>query len=161
MPNQLAFIKNGQVVTTDLILAKVFNKKSTEVRRAIKNLKFNEKFRANNFLHSTCIDPCKKECPSYLITKEGFFLLSVRMSGKKTESEQIQYIHVFNLEESNLNISIHMFNELCRSVEAIKSDIQQFAYSEMKKKYIQLSLEKCLKDVKENLQLDLFTNIER
>ena len=31
----------------------------------------------------------------------------------------------------------------------------------MKKKYIQLSLEKCLKDVKENLQLDLFTNIER
>ena len=160
MPNQLTFMKNGQAVTTDLIVAKVFNKTPTAVRRAITNLKCNEKFRASNFLQSPYRDPCGKRCSSYLITKDGFFLLSIRMNGKKTEALKIQYMDAFNQLDRNLNISIHMFNELCRYVETRKSDIQQAACREMSNKHVQFTLEKCLNNVQENLQLDLFGDIE-
>ncbi len=49
-------IQNGHAVTTDLLIAKAFNKTPSSVRRAIRNLKCSEEFRLHNFAHTSYID---------------------------------------------------------------------------------------------------------
>ena len=149
-------IQNGQAVTTDVLIAKAFNKRPSSVRRAIKNLNCSEEFRLHNFAHTSYIDQQGKKQPSYLITKDGFVLLVMGFTGKDATEFKIQYIEAFNEMEKYLQSEFKQFNDMCQRFNLRKDDVSKSARNMVfwkRDKPILLSL---IENSKNRLQLDLF-----
>ncbi|MFC6166661.1 Rha family transcriptional regulator [Acinetobacter terrestris] len=158
---ELISIKNGQVVTTDLLIAKAFNKRPSSVRRAIKNLKCSQEFRLHNFAYTYYIDQQGKKQPSYLITKDGFILLVMGFTGKDATEFKIQYIETFNEMEKYLQSEFKQFNNICQRFNLRKDDVSKSARNMVfwkRDKPIFLDL---IERSKKRLQLDLFKNNEQ
>ena len=153
-------IQNGHAVTTDLVIAKAFNKTPSSVRRAIRNLKCSEEFRLHNFAHTSYIDQQGKKQPSYLITKDGFVLLVMGFTGKDATDFKIQYIEAFNEMEKYLQSEFKQFNDMCQRFNVRKDDVSKSARNMVfwkRDKPILLSL---IENSKNRLQLDLFQDAE-
>ena len=155
---KLITIQNGQAVTTDLLIAKAFNKRPSSVRRAIKNLNCNEEFRLHNFVHTSYIDQQGKKQPSYFITKDGFVLLVMGFTGKSAIEFKIQYIEAFNKMELYLNNNWTRLNACSGRFDLGKNNASECARGLAHWKYEKHQLESLIKKIKAALQLDLFEN---
>lgn len=156
--HELISIQNGQVVTTDVLIAKAFSRRPSSVRRAIKNLKCSKEFRLHNFAHTFHVDQqCKKQ-PSYLITKDGFVLLIMGFTGKDATDFKIQYIEAFNEMEKYLQSEFKQFNDMCQHFNVRKEDVSKSARNMVFWKRDKPILLKLIENSKNRLQLDLFKN---
>ena len=153
-------IQNGQAITTDLLIAKAFNRRPSSVRRAIKNLECNPTFRASNFAQTYYLDQQGKKQPIYEITKDGFILLVMSFTSKDTTDFKIQYIEAFNEMERYLNNEFKKFNQICRSFDLRKDNVSQFARNMVYWKRDKPVLLNVIDSIKKRLQLELFNEDE-
>ena len=90
--------ENGEPKTTSYAVAEAFGKRHDNVLRALKNMKFSEKFAKRNF--EVCFENNElqngKPLKFYRMTKDGFMLLVMGFSGKKAMAIKEAFIAAFN-----------------------------------------------------------------
>lgn len=100
--NALVMIDHGIPVTTSLRVAEIFNKRHTEVLRAIKKLGCSDGFRQRNFASAEYLDNQKKPRPMFEMTKDGFAFLAMGFTGKEADRFKEKYIDAFNWMQEEL-----------------------------------------------------------
>lgn len=149
-------IRSGQAITTDLLIAKAFGKRASDLKRIIRSLPCPDDFRERNFTQTTYVDQQGKKQPMYEITKDGFVLLVMGFTGKKAIDFKIQYIEAFNSMENYLNIRFDQFNEICQRYETSKDSVSHSARCMAFWKNDKPILLSKINHLKRVLQLDLF-----
>lgn len=97
--------QDGAFVTTSLMIAKRFGRKHKHVLRAIKNLQKNipdPAFSWANFVPQNYLDSQNKVQPMYLLTKDGFYILSMGFTGEEALKIKLRLMRVFIYMESRL-----------------------------------------------------------
>ena len=105
----LVSVYNGQVVTTSLQVAEVFNKNHCQVLRDIRELECSQELRESNFgLTFYLVDMpnnAKRKEPMYYIGRDGFVFLVMGFTGKIAAKFKEAYIRQFNEMEEMLRKS--------------------------------------------------------
>ena len=105
----LVSIHEGQVVTTSLQVAEVFNKRHCEVLRSIRELDCSRDLQARNFAYSSYTvdlpNGGHKQQPMYYIGRDGFVFLIMGFTGKIAAKFKEAYIRQFNEMEEMLRKS--------------------------------------------------------
>lgn len=107
---ELVMARNGQAVTTSLIVARYFKKKHKDVLRAINSLDCSDSFCGRNF----ALTYYETQMPNggirkdtmYYMTRDGFTFLAMGFTGKVAAQFKENYIRAFNeMEEALRNDS--------------------------------------------------------
>jgi Rha family phage regulatory protein len=98
----LVLVKENKLVTTSLIVAKVFNKRHADVLTMIKNLDVEKNFFDLNFKMSSYLDSTGRSLLMYKITFKGFILLSMGLTGKDKIPLKLQIIESFEVQQNKL-----------------------------------------------------------
>ncbi|QEO57603.1 Rha family transcriptional regulator [Francisella marina] len=100
------FQDNNQILTTSNDIAKVFNKRHSNVTRDIESLDIPNDYRERNFALSfkdvVTGNGAIRTYKQYNITKDGFVLLAMGFTGKKAMEFKIAYINAFNAMQDTL-----------------------------------------------------------
>lgn len=97
--------KNGQAVTSSLVVADYFRKAHKDVLKAIKLLDCSILFRERNFAPSDYTKKngnVSKAYPMYYMTRDGFTFLAMGFTGKVAAQFKEAYIAAFNEMEEKL-----------------------------------------------------------
>ena len=94
--------RNGQITATSLQVAEHFQKRHTNVIRAIRNLEVPDEFNRLNFEPVAYVDEKGERRPMYHITRDGFALLAMGFTGKEAMRWKLAYITTFNAMEAKL-----------------------------------------------------------
>lgn len=92
----------GQITATSLQVAEHFQKRHTNVIRAIRNLEVSDEFGRLNFEPSTYLNEQGKKQPMYHVTRDGFAMLAMGFTGKEAARWKEAYISTFNAMETKL-----------------------------------------------------------
>ena len=92
----------GQITATSLQVAEHFQKRHTNVIRAIRNLEVPDEFNRLNFEPVAYVDEKGERRPMYHITRDGFALLAMGFTGKEAMRWKLAYITTFNALEAKL-----------------------------------------------------------
>ena len=92
----------GQITATSLQVAEHFQKRHTNVIRAIRNLEVPDEFNRLNFEPVAYVDEKGERRPMYHITRDGFALLAMGFTGKEAMRWKLAYITTFNAMEAKL-----------------------------------------------------------
>ncbi|MCP3738796.1 Rha family transcriptional regulator [Rossellomorea sp. BNER] len=122
--SNLVFIKNGQVVTDSLKLAKKFDKRHGDVIRAIENLECSEDFNERNFALVNYVDKKGETRPKYNMTYDGFAFIAMGFTGKKAAKFKEEYITEFNEMKKQLKEIDMMMN--------VKGELSEEEYAKVK-----------------------------
>lgn len=121
--------KNGQAVTSSLVVADYFRKAHKDVLRSIKMLDCSSIFQERNFAPSFYISDLAngghKNNPMYYMTRDGFTFLAMGFTGKVAAQFKEAYINAFNEMEEKLR------SERCTKYaeRIIKKQIKEFNQS--------------------------------
>jgi len=94
--NEIVFCENQEALTTSLLIANKFNKRHSDILRAIKNIQCSAEFSQRNFALAEYIDHQGKLRPVYRITKDGLVFLVMGFTGKDAAKFKEDYINAFN-----------------------------------------------------------------
>lgn len=129
MDNLVIQNRNGNDVTTSLIVAEVFGKEHKNVLRDIENLSCSEGFNRLNFERITYKDARNREQSAYEMTKDGFSFLVMGYTGEKAGEFKERFINEFNKRESLLKnddyILMRSQQILQKRLEASEAKIKQ------------------------------------
>ncbi|WP_017470654.1 Rha family transcriptional regulator [Amphibacillus jilinensis] len=100
--NELVFIKNDQVVTDSVTVARVFEKRHDSVLRDIRNLECTDEFHLHNFVEIDYLDDGNRKYKKFLIKRDGLSFLIFGYTGKKSAEYKEMYIKAFNQMEEEL-----------------------------------------------------------
>lgn len=103
--DKLVEAKNGQAVTSSLVVADYFHKEHGKVLRAINQLECSMNFRQANFGLSEYTKKngnVSKTYPMYYMTRDGFTFLAMGFTGKVAAQFKEAYIAAFNEMEEKL-----------------------------------------------------------
>ena len=103
--DKLVEAKNGQAVTSSLVVADYFHKEHGKVLRAINQLECSMKFRQANFGLSEYTKKngnVSKTYPMYYMTRDGLNFLAMGFTGKVAAQFKEAYIAAFNEMEEKL-----------------------------------------------------------
>ena len=92
----------GQITATSLQVAEHFQKRHTNVIRAIRNLEVPDEFGRLNVEPSTYLNEQGKKQPMYHVTRDGFAMLAMGFTGKEAARWKEAYISTFNAMETKL-----------------------------------------------------------
>jgi Rha family phage regulatory protein len=121
--------KNGQAVTSSLVVADYFKKAHKDVLKAIKLLDCSSIFQERNFAPSFYISDLAngghKNNPMYYMTRDGFTFLAMGFTGKVAAQFKEAYINAFNEMEEKLR------SERCTKYaeRIVKKQIKEFNQS--------------------------------
>jgi len=129
-------LKDVPVVSSRKV-ADVFDKQHAHVMRDIQDIikdlsRIGEKDWENNFIESTYKDSYKRKQPEFLLTHDGFVLLTMGFSGKKALRFKIAYINEFNKMESFIesrNIARMESRDLTDAIQALHDPPKHYHYS--------------------------------
>lgn len=96
---ELVEIKDGQAMTTSLIIAQAFNKRHTHVLDAIENKIHSAENSAQYrgmFKKSFYKDTSGKQNKMYFMTRDGFTFIAFGFTGKRADEFKLKYIQAFN-----------------------------------------------------------------
>lgn len=113
--------RNGNDVTTSLIVAQVFGKEHKNVVRDIENLSCSETFNQLNFERITYKDARNREQTAYEMTKDGSASLLWGTREQRLESSKKKFISEFNKRESLLKNDDYI---LMRSQQILQKRIE-------------------------------------
>lgn len=120
--------KNGQAVTSSLVVADYFHKEHGKVLRAINQLECSINFRQANFGLSEYTKKngnVSKAYPMYYMTRDGFTFLAMGFTGKVAAQFKEAYIAAFNEMEEKLR------SERCTKYaeRIVKKQVKEFNLS--------------------------------
>ena len=95
-------VRDGQAVTSSLVVAKYFGKAHKDVLRAIKSLDCSELFNQRNFAPVEYKDAKGEMRPAYRLTRDGFAFLAMGFTGKKAAAWKETFLEAFNAMEKAL-----------------------------------------------------------
>ncbi|MFW9968591.1 MAG: Rha family transcriptional regulator [Candidatus Odinarchaeota archaeon] len=100
--------KKGKAITSSRKVAVIFNKRHANILRDIEkitesNSGLSNKFTELNFEFSKYKDSTGRTLPEYLLTKDGFTILTMGFTGKKAMIFKEAYIQRFNEMEEFIN----------------------------------------------------------
>lgn len=95
-------VNDGRVTTTSRQIATHFEKRHTDVLRAIAKLECSEEFSRRNFASAHYLDEQGKPRQEYTLTRDGFVFLCMGFTGKEAAQWKEKYIAAFNAMESKL-----------------------------------------------------------
>jgi len=99
----VVFAKDGEVFTNSLDVAASFDKRHTEVLRAIHNLIQQEpELGQRNFASFKTNDLTGESTSHYDMDRDGFTLLAMGFTGAKALKWKLRYIEAFNAMEAEL-----------------------------------------------------------
>lgn len=90
-----------EVFADTLKIAEVFEKRHTDILRAIDNLP-NDGFKSSNFKFDTYFDKKGEQRRMFSLTRDGFSLLVMGFTGEKAYQWKIEFIKAFNTIEAEL-----------------------------------------------------------
>lgn len=104
--NDMVTVIDGNIFTTSLIVAKVFEKNHKDVLKAIDNLECSSEFRERNFALTSIDIPqpnggIRKE-RAYNLTRDGFSFLAMGFTGAKAAAWKETFLEAFNQMEKAL-----------------------------------------------------------
>ena len=108
--------ENGEPKTTSYAVAEAFQKRHSDVLRAIKNMKCSQKFRERNFaftLENKQIGNTKRNTGFYQMTERGFMFLVMGFSGEKADAIKESFIDAFEWMSNQITQSKLHLNNLC------------------------------------------------
>lgn len=115
-------VKNGQAVTSSLVVAEYFGKAHKDVLRAIKSLDCSGLFNQRNFAPVEYVDKKGEKRPMYYLTRDGFTFLVMGFTGKVAAQFKEAYINAFNEMEEMLRK-----NDCTKYAEKVfKSELNRF-----------------------------------
>lgn len=117
--------KNGQAVTSSLVVADYFRKAHKDVLRSIKMLDCSILFNQRNFAPVEYRDKKGENRPMYYMTRDGFTFLAMGFTGKVAAQFKEAYINAFNEMEEKLR------SERCTKYaeRIVKKQIKEFNQS--------------------------------
>lgn len=128
--------KNGNNVTTSLIIAEIFDKRHDNVIRDIQNMECSPEFNALNFEEIKYSDSRGRIQTAYEITKDGFSFLVMGYTGAKAGEFKEKFINEFNKREAMLKSDDYII-ERAMSVLASRTKLLE-AQLEAKTERLQL-----------------------
>ncbi|MFL1906541.1 Rha family phage regulatory protein [Plesiomonas shigelloides] len=96
-------ISSGNVITTSIDVAKVFQKQHHNVIQKIKTLECSAEFTDLNFKASEYTDSTGRKLPQYQITRDGFAFLAMGFTGTRAARFKEWFITAFNDMEKRLS----------------------------------------------------------
>ncbi len=148
---------DGQAVTTSLDLAAYFGKQHKNVIAKIETLECSPEFTELNFKLSTYTDPTGRECPCYLLTRDGFCFIAMGFTGRRASEFKERYIAAFNAMERQGHaryLAAPDANALAHSVSEAR------AFYKMIRMHWESEIYPSLKAVKSPLAYELYDRFE-
>jgi Rha family phage regulatory protein len=99
---QLVIPYNQHASTTSRLIANKFQKRHSDVLRAIKELDCSKEFTERNFALSEYVDGTGRKLPEYIITRDGFVFLVMGFTGDPAAKFKEEYLEEFNRMENAL-----------------------------------------------------------
>ena len=94
---------NNKPTTTSLDVAEKFDKNHGDLLKRIRKLiDAQPEFGAGNITPSSYTTAQNKEAPCYILTRDGFTMVSMSLSGPKAIKWKIKYINAFNAMEQKI-----------------------------------------------------------
>lgn len=123
--------ENGQILASSREVADRFSKNHKEVLRSIKNIskeistaQFCALFKPSTYKASN-----GKSNPEYLLTRDGFSLLSMGFTGKEALEWKLKYIDAFNQMEEKLKSGTQLTEEERLKLQLFSKDAGEVAYA--------------------------------
>jgi len=91
---------NGKATVSSLVLANRFKKRHDNILQTINNLEVNQDFRLLNFQPTSYLDTWGREQPMILLTRDGFTLVAMGLTGKEALEWKIKFLDAFNKMEA-------------------------------------------------------------
>ena len=98
----IVFIKDGKFCTDSLMIASTFERKHFNILELIKNLDCSKEFRDLNFQVSSYTNLQNKEFIKFVLTRDGFSMIAMGLTGSKAVQFKEMYINQFNQMEQAL-----------------------------------------------------------
>ncbi|OOF62380.1 Rha family transcriptional regulator [Rodentibacter pneumotropicus] len=118
------FHKETVAMTDSLKVAQYFGKRHDNLLRIIKDLGCSDEFRLLNFKASSYKNEQNKKQPMYLMTHDGFTLLTMGFTGKKAMQFKEAYITQFNKMKDWITTKSKLSHDQHRMNEAIKFHLE-------------------------------------
>lgn len=122
-PHRIEIIEqNEKLLVSSLEIACHFGKQHRNVIRAIRRIIRDcpaEKFSLLNFEQRTHLNDRNQKQPMYLLTRDGFVLLTMGFTGKEAFGWKVKYIEAFNAMEAEIQKDRQWVSGLSESLERI------------------------------------------
>jgi len=157
--NNLVTMENGKAMVSSKDVAEKFGKQHRQILDSIKRIiKTQPDFGRAVFCLSSYTSDQNKTLPCYDMTRDGFAMVAMGLTGKQALEWKVKYINAFNsMETSILNIDTRM-NQLTIEQEKIKeagSNWSKLGHEINKAKKVNKALsDELVKDVQMNLGLE-------
>ena len=138
--NNLVSINDGELMTNSKVVFEHFNVSGGHryIMKRIEELMEDEpEFGAQHFFRSSYISPQNKSLKCFDMTRDGFSLVAMSLSGKKALSWKIKFIHAFNeMEKGLLNVDAEMtkLSKQGKEIKQLGSDWSKFGHQINKQK---------------------------
>ncbi len=96
----LVFEQDGKFCTDSLMIASTFDVEHSYILKIIRSLDCSQQFREGNFSLSSYKSKQNKELPMYILTRDGFSMIAMGLTGSKSIQFKEIYINQFNKMES-------------------------------------------------------------
>lgn len=125
--DKIVFISGkGNPITTCLLVAEYFEKEHKHVLVTLRNLMADiptVKLNPNDYYHLTSYEARGRQFPIYLMTRDGFYLLSMRLRGKRALEFQINFLNEFKRLEIQLKTALQNKAEFADRITASEDTV--------------------------------------
>jgi Rha family phage regulatory protein len=119
-------VHEDKPMVSSLVVAEHFGKRHDTILRKIKELDVPETFSHRNFAVANYLDEQGKPRVLYNMTRDGFTLIAMGLTGKEATQWKILYIEAFNAMEDRLNAGVPMVETKYLIVPANPEELTSF-----------------------------------
>lgn len=128
----LVFEKEGKFFTDSLMIASTFERKHFNILELIKNLDCSKEFRDLNFQVSSYTNLQNKEFIKFVLTRDGFSMIAMGLTGSKAVQFKEMYINQFNQMEQSLKQNFKPIKKELSAMELMAITLKGFQEQETK-----------------------------
>lgn len=151
--------ESNHVITTSKMVADSFGKEHRQILDKVRKLLESQpEFGGANFCASFYASSQNKALPSFEMTRDGFTMIAMSLTGAKADAWKIKYINAFNRMEAQLiarPATMAALNELTRKIESDEHSASVCGQSLAKYKAIKKENEEEFQQLVDAAQLSL------
>lgn len=157
--SELVMIENGKTYALSHEVAQKFKKEHRTIYRKIEGLiKSQPEFGSANFGVTTYVTDQNKTHNCFQMTRDGFAMIAMSLTGKEAENWKIKYMNAFNAMEDALKTmqpTLTTLNEIVKKSESDKAIASACGSELAKYKKIKKSNETAFEDASKQVQISL------